>query len=296
MRIFLTGATGFIGSHLVPELVGAGHRVVGLTRSEAGARALAVAGAEPLVGDVGDLRLLAEAAAGSDGVIHTAFDHDPTDQKRSSEADRRAIVTLGHALAGSERTLVITSGTGLVRSRAGGPATEADEHLSSADHPRAAAEKAADALIAAGGRVKVVRLPQVHDARRQGRISWHVDLARRTGQVGIIGDGRNHVPAVHVSDAVRLYRLALERGEAGARFHAVAEEGVTLREVAEAIGDRLGLPVVPLAPEAAAGHFGWLAPLAAADLPASGTWTQERLGWTPTGPDLLTDLRSLDLA
>lgn len=296
MRVLLTGATGFIGSHLVPELVGAGHRVVGLTRLEADARALAVAGAEPLVGDVGDLRLLAEAAAGSDGVIHTAFDHDPTDQERSSEADRRVIAALGRALAGSGRTLVITSGTGLVRSRTGGPATEADEHLSSADHPRAATEMAADAVIAAGGRVAVVRLPQVHDARRQGRISWHVDLARRTGQVAIVGDGRNRVPAVHVSDAVRLYRLALERGEAGARFHAVAEEGVTLREIADAIGDRLALSVVSLTPEAAAEHFGWLAPLAAADLPASGAWTQERLGWAPTGPDLLTDLRGMVLA
>ncbi len=228
-------------------------------------------------------------------MIHAAFGHDPTNQARSAETDRRAIEALGRALAGSARPLVVTSGTGLVRSRTGEPATEADDHLSSADHPRAATEEAADALFAAGVGVTVLRLPQVHDARRQGRISWHVELAREKGWVTYVGEGHARVHAVHVSDAVRLYRMALERGEAGARFHAVAEEGVALRDVAGAIGVRLGLPVVSLAPNEAAGYFGWMASLAAADLPASGAWTRERLGWQPSGPGLLADLAKLEI-
>ena len=295
MRILLTGASGFIGSHLVRELVGAGHEVVGFTRSETGALRISERGGEPLLGDVNDLERLAAAVAKVDGVIHAAFDHDPANQKQGSEADARVIAALGRALAGSDRPLIVTSGTGLVRSRSGDPATEVDDHLASSDVPRAATEEAADALIAAGGRVTVLRLPQVHDTRRQGRISWHVDLAREKGRVAYVGEGRNRVPAVHVSDAARLYCLALERGEAGARLHAVAEEGVALRDVAEAIGTRLGLPVISLAPDEADGYFGWMAPLAAADLPASGAWTRARLGWAPTGPDLLTDLRNLQL-
>ncbi len=291
MRVLLTGASGFVGARVVAELARAGHAVVGLTRSEAGARTVAAAGGEPLLGDVEDLDRLAAAAARADGVIHAAFDHDPAKQRRTAEIDARVVATLGRALADGNRPLVVTSGTGLVRSRAGGSAVETADHLAPADHPPAATEDAADALIEAGGRVTVLRLPQVHDARRQGRISWHVDLARERGRVAYVGDGLNRLPAVHVSDAARLYRSALERGEAGARLHAVAEEGVALRDVAEAIGRRLGLPVVSLPPEQVDGYFGWLAPLAAADLPASGAWTRAAFGWEPTGPDLLADLR-----
>ena len=293
MHVLLTGASGFVGSHLVAELVTAGHTVTGLTRSNAGARVIADAGGEPLRGVINDLEALVAAAVHADGVVHAAFDHDPTRQKAASEADACVIATLGHALAGSNRPLVITSGTGLVRSRTGAPANEFDEHLSSVDFPRAATEEAADRLIEGGGRVTLVRLSQVHDTRRQGRISWQIDLARKTGRVAYIGDGYNRVPAVHVSDAVRLFRLSLERGETGARLHAVAEEGVAMRGIAEAIGERLALPVVSLSPEEVDGYFGWLAPLASADLPASGAWTRATFGWQPIGPSLLSDLRSL---
>lgn len=294
MRVFLTGATGFIGSYLIPELIGAGHRVIGLSRSDEGAATLFRAGAEVVRGDVDDLDRLCATARAADGAIHAAFNHAPADQQRSSEGDRRVVEALGAALDGLDRPLVITSGTGLVRSRDGRPASETDAHVASSDHPRAATEEAADALIACGRRVVLVRLSQVHDTRRQGRITWHIDLARRQGRVAYVGDGANRIAAVHVSDAVRLYRLALERGEAGGRYHAVAEEGVRLRDIAEAIGAALHLPVASIAPEQAAGYFGWMAPLAMADLPASAAMTRRLLAWKPNGPSLIDDLRRLD--
>ena len=294
MRVFLTGATGFIGSRMVPELIAAGHRVVGLSRSDAGAEALGRAGAEAVRGDVNDLARLRAAAGAADGVIHAAFNHDFSNLKRHSEADRQVIAALGEALAGSDRTLVVTSGTGLIRSRTGGPASETDDPPTSAEFPRAATEEAADALIAKAGRVVVMRLPQVHDTRRQGRISEHIRLARRHGWVAYVGEGRNRLPAAHVSDVVRLYRLALERGRAGARYHAVAEEGVALCDIAQAIGAGLRLPVRSIAPEAAADYFGALASLAAIDLAASSALTRQQLAWNPTGPGLLTDLRNMD--
>ena len=295
MRVFLTGATGFIGSFLVPELVEAGHHVVGLSRSDAGAEALTRAGAEVFRGDVNDLDRLRAAAEAADGVIHAAFNHDFTNVKQNSEDDRKVIETLGAALAGSDRPLVITSGTGLARSKTGGPAVESDDPATSAEFARGATEEAARALIANGGRVMVMRLPQVHDTRRFGRISEHIRLARRKGWVAYIGDGANRLPAVHVSDAVRLYRLALETGQAGARYHAVAEDGVALRDIAEAIGAVLRMPTRSIAPEAAADYFGALANLVTVDLAASGALTQRQLGWNPAGPDLLTDLRDMDL-
>ena len=293
MRVFVTGATGFIGSYLVPELIGAGHTVVGLCRSNKGADALSRAGAKVVRGDVNDLDCLRSAARTSDGIIHAAFDHAPAGQQRNSAQDRCAVRALGAALAGSDRPLVVTSGTGLVRSRDGRPARETDVHLTSADHPRAATEEAADDLIADGQRVMLMRLSQVHDTRRQGRISWHIDLARQQRRVAFVGDGSNRVAAVHVSDAVRLYRLALERGEAGERYHAVAEQGVTLRAIAEAIGAALHLPVAPVTPEQAPSYFGWMAPLAMADMPASAAITRQRLGWEPNGASLIDDLRRL---
>ena len=293
MRVFVTGATGFIGSAIVPELIGAGHQVIGLARSDAAAEALTYAGAEVFrsdMNDLGRLRIVAEAA---DGVIHAAFNHDFSNLKQHSEDDRKVIETFGAVMSGSGRPLVITSGTGLVRSKSGGPAIETDEHVSSAEFPRAASEEAADALIDKGGRVIVLRLPQVHDTRRQGRITQHILLARQRGRVAYVGEGMNRVPAVHVADAARLYRLALEKGKAGGRYHAVSEEGVAMREIAEVIGAGLKMPVESITPEAAPQYFGWMAQLAALDLAASGSLTRQQLGWEPRGPELITDLEQM---
>jgi nucleoside-diphosphate-sugar epimerase len=294
MRVFLTGATGFIGSFLVPELRSAGHQVVGLSRSDAGAESLTRAGAEVLRGDVNDLDRLRAAAAAADAVIHAAFNHDFGNLKQHSEDDRKVIETLGGTLAGSGRPLVITSGTGLARSKAGRPAAETDGHVTAAEYPRAATEEAADALVAAGGHVIVLRLPQVHDTRRFGRVSEHIRLARQQGRVAYVGAGENRLPAVHISDAVRLYRLALEKGRAGARYHAVAEEGVALRDIAEVIGAKLRLPVESLTAQEAPEYFGPLANLVTIDLAATSALTRQQLGWNPAGPGLLTDLRHMD--
>jgi nucleoside-diphosphate-sugar epimerase len=294
MRVFVTGATGFVGSFIVAELISGGHEVSGLSRSEAGAEALIRAGAQVVRGDVNDLDGLRDAAGVADAVIHTAFNHDAADLKQHSENDRKVIAALGAALAGTDRPLIVTSGTGLVQSATGAPVRETDPHATSAVFPRAASEEAADALIAAGGNVIVMRLPQVHDTRRQGRIGWHIQVAKEQGRVAYVGEGRNRVPAVHVTDAARLFRLALERGEAGARYHAVAEEGVALREIAESIGAGLRLPVESISPEEAPDYYGWLTQLAQLDLPASGASTRQRLDWAPTGPDLLTDLRAAE--
>jgi nucleoside-diphosphate-sugar epimerase len=294
MRVFLTGAPGFIGSYLVPELIGAGHHVVGLSRSDAGAEALTRAGAEVFRGDVNDLDRLRTAAEAADGVIHAAFNHDFSNLQQHSENDHKVIETLGEVLAGSDRPLIVTSGTGLIRSKTGGPAVETDNPPTSAESPRAATEEAADALIAKGGCVMVMRLPQVHDTRRQGRITEHVRLARRRGWVAYVGEGQNRYPAAHVSDAVRLYRLALENGQAGARYHAVDEEGVALRDIAEVIGAGLKMPALSITPEQAPEYFGLLANLATLDLAASSALTRRQLDWNPTGPDLLTDLRNMD--
>jgi nucleoside-diphosphate-sugar epimerase len=291
MRVFVTGATGFIGSALIPELISAGHQVLGLTRSEAGAKSLAAAGAEVHRGSLEDLGSLKSGAAKSDAVIHLAFNHDFSNLKQNSEDDRKVIETLGEVPAGSDRPLIITSGTGLVRSKTGAPAVETDDHVSSAEFPRAASEEAAEALIAkGGGRVMVMRLPQVHDTSKQGRITLHIQTARQQGRVAYVGEGKNRLPAVHLSDAVRLYRLALEKGQAGARYHAVAEEGVALRDIAEVIGARLKMPVESITAEEAPKYFGWMAHLAMIDLAASSALTRERLGWRPVGPRLIADL------
>jgi len=297
MRVFITGATGFIGSYLIPELINAGHHVVGLSRSDMGAEQLTKAGAEVFRGDVNDLARLRLAAEAADGVIHAAFNHDFGALKQHSEADRRVIEVLGEVLLGSNRPLLVTSGTGLVhRSGDDSPATETDAYVSSAEYPRAATEEAADAVIAKGGRVIVVRLPQVHDTRHQGRIAHHIRLARETGRVAFVGGGENRLAAAHVTDAVRLFRLALEKGQAGARYHAVGEEGVPLRAIAAVIGEGLNLPVESITPDETSGYFGGLAGLASADLAASSALTRRWLGWDPIGPDLLTDLRNMDWA
>ena len=292
MRIFVTGATGFIGSVVVPELIKAGHQVLGLTRSDAGAQSLIAAGAEVHRGDLEDPESLRRGAAESDGVVHAAFDHDFSRFIANCEKDRRAIEALGGALVGSDRPLVITSGTGMGNAVPGQPATE-DIFNTAHPNPRVASELAGAAMSAAGVNVSVVRLPQVHDTVKQGLISPAVAIAREKGVSAYVGEGLNRWPAAHVLDVARLYRLALEKREAGARYHAVAEEGISVREIAEVIGRGLKVPVVSLSPEEAAEHFGWLGAFAGLDLPASSAQTRERLGWHPTGPDLLTDLKHM---
>jgi nucleoside-diphosphate-sugar epimerase len=281
MRVFLTGATGFIGTEVIRDLIKAGHTVLGLARSDKGALALAAAGAEVHRGDLEDLESLRSGAAASDGVIHCGFVHDFSRFAEVCEIDRRVIETLGDALAGSDRPLVITSGTGMGMAVPGQPATE-DHYNPNHPHPRAASEIAAEAVAGRGVRVTVVRLPQVHNTEKQGLVTPAIALAREKAVAAYLGDGLNRWPAVHVLDAAPVYRLALEKGPNRARYHAVAEEGVTAREIAEAIGRGLKIPVVSMSPEEAAGHFGWMAFFAGMDMPASSALTQARLGWHPT--------------
>ncbi len=290
MRVFITGATGFIGSAVIPELINAGHQVLGLARSDAGAKLLLSAGAEVHRGDLEDLASLRKGAERSDGVIHLGFNHDFSKFAENCENDRRAIEALGSALAGSDRPLVITSGTAMART-SGRPSTEEDAPNS--PHPRIASEEAAAALAAQGLRASIVRLPQVHDTVKQGLITYLIAVAREKGVSGYVGDGLNRWPAVHVLACAQLYRLVLEKGKAGARYNAVAEEGVPLREIAEVIGRGLKLPVISIAPEKAGEHFGWLAAFVGSDIPASSALTQEWLGWHPTGPGMLSDLENM---
>ncbi len=293
MRVFLTGATGFIGSAIVPELINAGHQVLGLARSDEGAKSLLAAGAQVHRGNLEDLESLRSGAAMTDAVIHTAFNHDFSKYMANCEADSRVIEALGSVLAGSDRPLIITSGTGMANNTPGRTAMEEDAAASSAAVPRAASEEAADSVAARGVRVSVVRLPQVHNTRKQGLVTYAIAMAREKGVSAYVGDGLNRWPAVHVLDTARLYKLALEKGEAGVRYHAVAEEGVPLRDIAEVIAEGLKVPVVAISPEEAAVHFGWLGMFAGRDVPASSAQTQERLGWHPTGPGLIADLKQM---
>lgn len=293
MRIFLTGATGFIGSAIVPELINSGHQVLGLTRSEAGVEALRRAGAGAHRGDLSDLESLRAGALQADAVIHTAFNHDFTHYLQNCEDDRRVIETLGSTLAGTNRPLIVTSGTGMSRTGTDQIALETDPPASSKRVPRAASEEAADAVAEHGVRVSVVRLAQIHDRAKHGLVSPAIQIAQARGISAYVGDGLNRWPAAHRLDTAHLYRLVLEKGEANARYNAVAEEGITFREIAEAIGETLKLPVVRLDPKDAETHFGWLAAFVALDIPASSARTREQLGWQPTGPDLLSDLRNM---
>jgi nucleoside-diphosphate-sugar epimerase len=288
MRIFVTGATGFIGSALVPELINAGHQVLGLSRSDAGARSLASTGAQVHRGDLGDLKSLRSGAAAADAVIHLAFIHDFSKFQENCDVDKRAIETLGNVLAGSDRPLIVTGGTPpwtpgrLMTEDAQPPAHSATPRVS---------EEIALALVLQGVNAAVMRLPQVHDTVKQGLVTYLIAIAREKGVSAYVGEGRNRWPAGHVSDVARLYRLALEQHETGVRYHAVGEEGVSLRDIAAAIGRGLKIPVRSIAAEEAAAHFGpFFGFFAGLDLPTSSASTQQRLGWRPTGVGMISDL------
>jgi nucleoside-diphosphate-sugar epimerase len=284
MKIFVTGATGWVGSAVVEELIAAGHQVTGLARSDDKAAALAAAGAEVLRGTLDDLDALAAAASAADAVIHTAFNHDFSKFAENCEQDRRTIEALGQALEGSDRPLLVTGG--VVLSSPGKVTTEADLPVADPSYPRRS-EAAAIALAERGIRAATIRLPpSVHGQGDHGFMALLIDLARQKGVSAYIGEGLNRWPAVHRLDAARAYRLALEHGATERAYYAVGEQGVPFKDIAEVIGRRLGLPVESRAPE----HFSWFAAFAGADVPASSARTRSLLGWEPTGPGLLTDI------
>lgn len=294
MRVFVTGATGFVGFAVTQELLAAGHEVLGLARSEEGATALAAIGAEVHRGDLTDLESLRSGAAQADGVIHCAFNHDFSRFAANCELDRQAIEALGSVLAGSERPLVVTGGIGLIAP--GRSATEEDRPPAEGNpgYPRVS-EQTADLMAERGVRTVVMRLPQVHDPVKQGFVTSLVAVAREKGVAAYVGDGSNRWAAAHRLDTARLYRLALEQAAAGkdnevARYHSVGEEGVSAKEIAEAIGRGLKIPVVSVPPEQALDHFGFLGNFAGLDMPATSGLTRQRLGWQPSGPGLIADL------
>ncbi|MCO5733146.1 SDR family oxidoreductase [Rhizobium sp. SSA_523] len=293
MRIFLTGATGFIGLNVAQELLRAGHQVVGLARSQTGAERLAAIGASAFHGDLDRAESLTEGARGCDGVIHTAFDHDFSNYAANCEKDARIIEALGTALNGSQRPLIITSITAFGTMEPGKPAIE-DHFDSHYPSPRILSERAGRSLLDRGLNISFVRLSQIHDTRKQGLVTELITLARKTGVSAMVGDGACRWSAAPVKDTARLYRLALERQSAGGCYHAVAEDGIPLHAIAAAVGERLALPVASLHGNAAATHFGWLSHFMQSDMYASGEATRRRLDWHPAGPGLLDDIRGLE--
>lgn len=292
MRIFVTGATGFIGTALVKELIEAGHQVRGLTRSNAGAEQLEAAGAEVHRGDLEDLNSLRSGAAGMDAVVNLAFNHDFSKFAKNGEDERKAIEALGSALEPG-KLLVVTSGTGLASGAPGHIRTESDPPASHATIPRQP-EQAARDIAERGVHVAIVRLPQVHDTHKQGLVPLLTQIAREKGVSAYVGDGANRWAAAPLHDVAHLYRLAVERTGAGVTvYHAVQEEGVALREIAETLGKGLQVPVVSLDPEKATEHFGWLTHFAGLDMPASSKQTRKMLDWEPTGPGLIEDLTNM---
>ncbi|MBC8154120.1 MAG: SDR family oxidoreductase [Bacteroidetes bacterium] len=290
MRIFVTGATGYIGSALVQELIGAGHQVLGLARSEETARKLAAAGVEAHLGALNDLDSLRRGAAASDGVIHTAYNHDFSAYATAGETDRQAVEALGSALIGSDRPFVITSGITVLTPGRIAIETDAPD-LNAASAPRIPSEEIMQKLATQGVRTSVVRLsPSVHGEGDYGFVPTLIGIAREKGVSAYIGDGTNRWCAVHRLDATHLFRLALEKGTTGARYHGVADEGIPVRDIATLIGQHLNLPVVSKPAEEAADHFGWLGAFLSVDCPASSALTQQRLDWHPSQPSLLADL------
>jgi nucleoside-diphosphate-sugar epimerase len=292
MRVFVTGASGFVGSAIVKELLTAGHQVLGLIRSEKSAEQLKKDGAEILLGDVNDLNVIKQGATECDAVIHTAFNHDFSQYQASCEADRLVIEAFGDALAGSHKPLAITSGVGLLNY--GRLVTEDDVLPAGSDVvPRAASEEAAAAVAAKGVNVYIVRLPpSVHGAGDHGFVPMVIDMARTKGESAYVAEGKNYWPAVHRTDAAALYRLIVEKQPELKVFHAVAEQGVPFREIAEAIGEGLQLPVISKTGDEVAAHFGWFAHFASIDCPASSAKTREALGWEPKGIDLIADIKT----
>jgi nucleoside-diphosphate-sugar epimerase len=289
MKIFVTGATGFVGSAVVRELLSAGHEVLGLVRSDAAAQSLVAAGVKTYRAQLEDLESLRRAAAESDGVIHTGFNHDFSKFKENCELDRKVIETLGAALAPAGRPLIITSAIGVLPP--GGRVTEETRPASPSPNPRAATEEAARALIERGARVSIVRLPpSVHGDGDHGFVPILIKIARDKKASAFIDSGANRWPAVHRLDAARVFKLALDQAIHGAYYHAVAEEGIACREIAEVIGRRLGIPVVGKTPDEAGAHFTWFAHFAALNVLASSEQTQAKLGWRATQPGLIADL------
>ncbi|MVT70179.1 NAD-dependent epimerase/dehydratase family protein [Bradyrhizobium pachyrhizi] len=289
MRVFVTGATGFIGTPVVKDLIAAGHQVLGMARSDEGANAISAVGAEALRGSLEDLDSLRKGASASDAVIHLGFVHDWSNFAKSCEIDRCAIEALGSVLSGSDRPLIVTGG--LAGLAAPGQIATEDQTISpDFPFPRVSEQTA---LSLNGVRASAMRLPQVHDPVRQGLITPLIAVYREMGACAYLGDGQNRWPAAHVLDVARLYRLVIEKAEPNARYHAVAEEGVSMRDIAETIARRLKLPVKSIAPQEAQAFFGWLGTFAAYDMAASSEQTRRKLGWQPTGPGLIADLERL---
>ncbi len=289
MKVFITGATGFVGSAIVQELISAGHEVLGLARNEAAADLLTAAGAQAHRGDLEDLESLKRGALAADGVIHTGFIHDFTRYKECCEVDRRAIEAIGEALKGTDKPFIVTSGTALLTS--GNLAVETDTRAADNPNPRLT-EEAADTVATSGVRVSVVRLPpSVHGEGDHGFVPILINIAREKGTSVYRGDGNNLWPAVHRLDAAKLFRLALEKNaEGGTRYHGVAEEGIPFKKIAEVIGRRLGLPVISKTPDEAEMHFDWFEHFAAFNNPTSSTQTKAQLNWNPVNINLTEDI------